>query len=361
MFDACIIGAGGIVGAAIARELAEHGLSVAGLEKHESPCQETSGLNSRVIHSGFHEIPGTLKANLAREGASLISRYAEERGIKLMKTGMLIAIPHGGIREGLWKDVDALWRLWTQSRRQGIPFQFLVSPSRVRKIAPVQALGGIFIPSVCVIDLEALASSLTEDARRAGAQLFYGSEVTSIGVDGSNYVIESSNGQFRAPIAINSAGLRAHEISRLAGGPDYKVEFLRGDYYELAGGVDRWNIRTLIYPAMPPRSASKGIHFGPHTDGRLYIGPSASPPSSPVGKEVFLQAGRRFLPGLTRDDLEWAYAGIRPKISDSGKSDFVIRVERHHPMLINLIGIDSPGLSASMAIAAYVRGLIGRQ
>src|SRR5262245_26828318 len=100
MFDACIIGAGGVVGAAIARELAQQGLSVAALEKHRIACQETSGLNSRVIHSGFHEAPKSLKAKLAFEGSRLIHQYAEERGIKLLNTGMLIAIPHGSIRQG---------------------------------------------------------------------------------------------------------------------------------------------------------------------------------------------------------------------------------------------------------------------
>src|SRR5215510_6787108 len=103
MFDACIIGAGGIVGCAIARELASRGLSVAAIEKHSAACQETSGRNSRVIHSGFHEIPGTLKARLARDGSQLMIRYARERAVKLLETGMLIAIPHGSIRAGLWR------------------------------------------------------------------------------------------------------------------------------------------------------------------------------------------------------------------------------------------------------------------
>src|SRR5579871_4370513 len=102
MFDVCIIGAGGIVGCAIARELALNGFSVVGIEKRPAACGETSGLNSRVIHSGFHEVPGTLKAELAREGSRLIIPYAEERGIPLLHTGMLIAIPHAGIRAVLW-------------------------------------------------------------------------------------------------------------------------------------------------------------------------------------------------------------------------------------------------------------------
>src|SRR5436853_2655483 len=121
MFDVCIIGAGGIVGCAVARELATHGLSVAGIEKHAGLCQETSGLNSRVIHSGFHEVPGTMKAQLARAGSAQIARYATERGIPLLRTGMLIAIPRGSLRAGLWHDAGALWNLWRGGRRQAIP------------------------------------------------------------------------------------------------------------------------------------------------------------------------------------------------------------------------------------------------
>src|SRR5206468_11691153 len=132
MFDICIIGGGGIVGCAIARELAQRGLSVVAVEKHETFCKETSGLNSRVIHSGFHEAPGTLKAKLARDGSLLMLRYAEEHGIPFLKTGMLIAIPHGGIGAGLWREADALWNLSRQGRRQNIPFQFIFTPSGVR-------------------------------------------------------------------------------------------------------------------------------------------------------------------------------------------------------------------------------------
>src|SRR5437867_3750737 len=103
MFDACIVGAG-IVGCAIARELAQRGLSVIVIEKHESACKETSGLNSRVIHSGFHEAPGTLKAKFALAGSKQIIDYAENRGIPFLRTGMLIAVPYGSVRAGLWRE-----------------------------------------------------------------------------------------------------------------------------------------------------------------------------------------------------------------------------------------------------------------
>jgi len=358
MYDVCIIGAGGIVGCSIARELALQGLSVVALEKHSAACQETSGLNSRVIHSGFHEKPGTLKASLAREGSALIKRYAQERGIPVLNTGMLIAVPHGAIQSGLWKDLGSLWTLWRQGRSQHIPFQFVISPQGIRRIAPVRALCGIFIPTVSVIDLEALAAYVTAEALQAGASFFYSSEVTEISADDHSYWIRTKNDDFRSGALVNSAGLSAHNISRMAGGPNYELEFLRGDYYELVGGIARWNIQTLVYPAMPEGSRSKGVHFGPRTDEKLYIGPSATPAPQQASKELFLEAARKFLPSVVDDDLQWAYAGIRPK-HKSG--DFIIRLDRKTPPLVNLIGIDSPGLSASMAIGRYVAELLNAE
>jgi glycerol-3-phosphate dehydrogenase len=359
MFDVCIIGAGGVVGCAIARELAQQGFSVAGVEKHETACRETSGLNSRVVHSGFHEIFGTLKAQLASEGSRLLIQYAEKRKIRLLKTGMLIAVPHGSIRAGLWKEAGALWNLWRQGRGQNIPLRFIFTPNRIRKLAPIEALGGIYIPSVCVIDLEQFVSSLERDAKAAAAQFLYQSEVTGIAVNASTFQLRTSQGELRSRMLINSAGLHAHEISVMAGGPKYEMEFIRGDYYELAGGVERWNVRTLVYPAAPPRSRTKGIHFGPRTDGRLFLGPSASPKMETAPKQLFLEAGRKFIPAIQEKDLDWAYAGIRPKrVPVDGRSDFTIALDRTTPPLINLIGIDSPGLSASMAIARYVGRIV---
>ncbi len=360
MFDICIIGAGGVVGAAIAREAALQGRSVVALEKHDSACRETSGLNSRVIHSGFHEHPNTLKAELALEGSRLLTQYVEAHGVEHSRTGMLIAIPYGAVSEGLWRDPGALWNLWRRGRSHKVPFRFVLSQSAIHALAPIQAIGGIFIPSVYVINIEQTVASLQKDAEEAGARFLYQSDVVDIGKERDSYRVITLDGkEVRAHTLINSGGLRAHEISVMAGGPSYRVDFLRGDYYELAGGIARWGIRTLVYPAMPPNSPSKGVHFGPRTDGKLYFGPSATLQSEPMSKPLFLAAARRFLPQLQSDDLQWAYAGIRPKhAAGGGKADFVIRLDCTTPPLINLIGIDSPGLSASMAIAERVVGMI---
>ncbi|HEY2384012.1 MAG TPA: FAD-dependent oxidoreductase [Terriglobia bacterium] len=354
MFDACIIGGGGVAGAAITRELALQGLKVIAIEKHDGACRETSGLNSRVIHSGFHEMPGTLKANLARAGSHLMIEYARKHGIRLLESGMLIAVPHGSIRAGLWREASSLWHLWRQGRRQAVPFRFILTPSGIRRIAPVEAMGGIFIPAVCIVEIEALVESVICEAKAAGAEFLFETEVTGITATNRDHILQTTGPEIQARILINSAGLRAHEVSLMAGGPKYEIEFIRGDYYELDGGTDRWGIRTLVYPAMPPHSRSKGIHFGPRTDGRLYIGPSATPAFREAPKEMFVDAARKFLPDIRETDLRWAYSGMRPKC---GK-DFTIRLERSQPPLVNLIGIDSPGLSSSMAIARHVAEIV---
>jgi glycerol-3-phosphate dehydrogenase len=367
-YDVCIAGAGGVVGLAIAREAALKGHTVAAIEKHSAPGKETSGRNSRVIHSGFHERQGSLKAKFALRGSALIVEYARNKGVPLLRTGMLIAVPRGAVRQGLWRETHALCNAWFRGRATGVPFRFVFSSSGIRRFAAVNAIGGIFIPSVHVIDVESFMAAMEQDAASSGAEFFYGREIRDIRADGSAYLVATSMGEFRTRILVNTAGLHASRISIMAGGPGYPIEFLRGDYYEIAGGVARWNISTLVYPAMPPRAPSKGIHFSPRTDGRLFIGPNACRVQEPGAyeeqpslKPMFMDAARRFLPEIRDTDLRWAYCGIRPKLAlPDGKDDFVIRLDRQHPPLINVIGIDSPGLSASLAIGEYVEAMLQR-
>jgi glycerol-3-phosphate dehydrogenase len=273
---------------------------------------------------------------------------------------MLIAIPRGAIRHGLWREAGALWHLWRNGRSHGIQFQWITSSKGIKDIAPVDAVGGIFIPSVAVVDVVQLITYLQRDAVEKQAEIHYSCPAENIAKTAHHYVVSTPGAQFEAPVLVNSGGLTATAISEMAGGPRYSVQLLRGEYYELQGGIARWGIRTLVYPAMPAHSPSKGMHFGPRTDGRLFIGPNAMDASSPPApKELFLQAARKFLPQITEEDLEYSCAGIRPKHTDPrGVSDFVIRADCTNPKLINLIGIDSPGLSSSMAIANRVADML---
>jgi murein DD-endopeptidase MepM/ murein hydrolase activator NlpD len=123
-------------------------------------------LNSRVVHSGFHEKPGTLKARLALAGSRLLIQYASDKGVPLLRCGMLIAVPRSAIREGLWKEIGSVWHLWRGGRSHDIEFQWIVSSRSVSRIAPIEALGGIFIPSVCVVNVEQLIGALQQDEKR---------------------------------------------------------------------------------------------------------------------------------------------------------------------------------------------------
>ena len=260
-FDVCVIGAGGVVGSAVVRSLAERGLSVIGLEKHDGPARETSGLNSRVIHSGFHETPGTLKSQLALAGSRMMAEYTTKANIATLKTGMLIAVPRGAIQHGLWREAGALWHLWRNGRSHGVTFQWIVSSGGIRKIAPIDALGGIFIPSVFVVDVLQLISSLQQNALKRNAEIHYSAAVENISKQSDHYVVCSSAKELTARALVNSAGLAATTISEMAGGPRYSVQLLRGEYYELQGGIARWGIRTLVYPANACAIAIEGSPF----------------------------------------------------------------------------------------------------
>src|SRR5262249_12289596 len=148
------------------------------------------------------------------------------RGVQLMKTGMLIAVPRGAIRNGLWSEAGALWHLWKNGRAHGIKFQWIASSAGIRRIAPIEAIGGIFIPSVSVVDVLQLITSLQSDAIEKKAEIHYSSAVQAIVKTASHYVISTPLEEFAARTLVNSAGLSAPAISQMAGGPVYSIQLL---------------------------------------------------------------------------------------------------------------------------------------
>ncbi len=364
-YDIAVIGAGA-VGCAIARTLALRYPSkrIAVFERLPDAGQETSLRNSGILHSGMHERPGSWKADFSREGSHLAVDYHRSLGLPIRQCGMLVAVSSDAMRRGLYKEWRSLWSLIQRGRAQDISFTFLTRWG-VQKLEPeVQVLGGIYIPNVWVIDPTVFVRSLRKDAENAGAEFFFESPVTALTVSGGVWHIETSWRRFASRVLVNAAGLYADDIAALAGCPYYKIYPWRGEYYEIVNPRYTSSVRHLVNPVMP-HTQGKGILLGPRLDGRLYIGPNnrlvprkdyymedRTPP------DVFVQAARRFLPDITAKDLSWAYEGMRPKLSDTAQeSDFIIQVDRAYPPLVNLVGIDSPGLSAAMAIARYVASM----
>ena len=369
-YDVCIVGAG-VVGCAIARELGcrqrDSPLRIVVFEQHERVGEETSRRNSGVLHSGIHEHPRSLKGQLAREGSALAVSYALQHGIPLLRTGMVIAISWEDVRRGLWREVSTLRRLLVNAWRTNIRVSF-VTPSGLHAWEPnLRSCGGIIIPSVSVIDPLAFVQSLRTDSEATGTEFAFNNRVISIDEEATAYVVTTDRQRIRAACLINAAGLHADDIAALAlHNKKYTISPLRGEYYELVTPEKKGLIGHLVYPALPPHATGKGIHFSPRPNGQLFVGPNEvaiqdktdyTSHKTPPG--VFVEALQKFLPALTERDLSWAYSGIRPRVvaADGRKSDFIVSVDREDPPLINLVGIESPGLSAALALARHVSDL----
>ncbi len=369
--DISIIGAG-VVGCAIAHELAakyrDKSLRIIVLEKHAEVGEESSGRNSGVLHSGIHERPHSLKARLAREGSALALSYALQNRIPHLKTGMIIAISSSDIRRGLWREASSLCRLWLNAWKTNIRVT-LVTPSRLRVWEPnLHAACGIFIPSVSVIDSYALVQSLRSAAEANGVEFAFNNQVIGIDPGATGYLLTTDRQKLFAACLINAAGVYADEIAALAMPANkYTIHPVRGEYYEVVTPEKKNLLRRLVYPALPPHAVGKGIHFGPRPNGQVFLGPNTVPvkdkgdyTSEKTPPSVFVEAWQKFLPALEERDLRWAYSGIRACArsgNSDGKGDFIISADCEDPPLVNLIGIESPGLSAALAIARRVSGM----
>lgn len=360
--DIAVIGAG-VVGCAISRELSLRYpyLNISVLEKWQTAGLETSNRNSGVIHSGLHQNPGSLKADLNLKGSKLAVEYLTSKNLPIMQPGMLIIIPRDIAINGISEELKSFLNLIRNGRSQNIRFRFLL-PAGIKKLEPnIKVLCGIFIPGVWVIDPLEFVKSLQKDAQAEGVNFLFNQEVIEIVIEDKGYLLITQETEIKTRLLINAAGLYAGEISAMAGFPNYATSLWRGEYYEICKEKQEI-VSRLIYPVMASGYPSKGVHFGPRVDGRLFLGPNArlvpskdyytldkTPPSE------FLEIVRRFCPDITEKDIQWAYSGIRPKLPNN---DFVIRMDRENPPLLNLVGIESPGLSASMAIAKYAADLI---
>jgi glycerol-3-phosphate dehydrogenase len=366
-YDVCIVGAG-VVGCAIARELMgrhwDKPLRIIVLEQHDRVAEETSGRNSGVLHSGIHEQPGSLKGQLAREGSELAVAYALKHRIPLLRTGMVIAISWKDIRRGLWREASVLRRLLINARKTRVRISF-VTPFGLRALEPnLRSCCGIVLPDVSVIDSLAFVQSLRTVSEAAGAEFAFNNRVMGIEEDAASYIVTTDRQRVRAACLINAAGLYSDDIAALAlRHKKYSIYPVRGEYYEVVTPEKRNLIGRLVYPALPPHATGKGIHFSPRPNGRLFVGPNEVTVEDKAGYTLrktppgmFVEALQKFSPTLKESDLEWAYSGIRPCLmtGNGRKSDFVIAVDNESPPLINLVGIESPGLSAALALARHV-------
>ena len=372
--DVIIIGAGG-VGCAVARELARYELKITVLEKECDAAAGTSGRNSAVVHAGFNNRPGSMMAALCVEGNKGFEKLSRELGFPYRRTGKVLVAFDG-------EDMDILGRILRQGEENGCEGLRLIDADELRERIPgTGGIGGMLSPGTAIFDPFTYCIALAENAIDNGVHFHFNSEVVSIGRAGSRAegagspagqmfsVATAAGERYEAPVLINCAGLGAGRISEMAGVPGYRIYPCRGQYFILDKVADEL-LPVPVYPAPKPGIGGLGVHLTPTIDGNIIIGPSAEyidddadyACTEEVMEELFREA-QMLLPAISRRHVIGNYAGIRPKLAPPGEGgyrDFVIREEESCPGLINLIGIESPGLTASLPIARMVCGLVGR-
>ncbi len=357
-----VIGAGA-VGLAIGYQLAKTDPDLVVVDKETGFGKHTSSRNSEVIHNGHYYPPGSLKAKLCVRGNSLLYGYLAKHAIAHANTGKIIV----AMDESEKKLLEEYLKTGQENGCQGMT---LLNQEEVRDLEPVvKCTAGLYVPSTGVFDTHGFMSSLESRIEKQGAFTVYGMRVMAIRWEDGQYIVEFANGEaFRCKRLINSGGLWADQLARMAGVDidkmGLKLHWCKGEYYKTnkLGGI-----RHLIYPVADPKGVFLGIHLTLNLNGEIRFGPNAYYRESLDYRfdEGFLnefhRAVSRYLE-LKVDDLMPDDTGIRPKLQGPGDGfrDFYIQEESRNglPGLVNLIGIESPGLTASLAIAEYVNSLM---
>ena len=360
----CVVVGAGVIGLALARHLAIAGREVLVLERHASFGTETSSRNSEVIHAGLHYPQGSLKARTCVQGRELLYAYCERNGIRYSRCGKLIVATN----EAQLLD---LARIREAGRLNGVDDLVELSRDDACALEPELACAGALLsPSTGIIDSHALMLSLLGEAESAGAVFVFRSPVRAMRVVREGIELDCGDAAtetIRARWVVNAAGLGAVELAtRMAGFPQGEVPrayLAKGSYFTLAG---RAPFSRLVYPV--PEPGGLGVHLTLDLAGQARFGPDVEWVNSvdyavdARRSERFYAAIRHYWPALRDGALLPAYSGMRPKISGSGEPavDFRIDGPAKHgvPGMVNLFGIESPGLTAALAIARQVAEIV---
>jgi L-2-hydroxyglutarate oxidase LhgO len=357
--DCLVIGAG-VVGLAVARALARAGREVIVVEAEGTIGAGTSSRNSEVIHAGIYYPTGLVKTRLCVEGKAMLYAFCAEFGVPHRRCGKLIVAADE-------TETAKLAALEAQAKANGVHDLVWLSGAEARALEPaLVAHRALLSPSTGIIDSHALMLALKGDAEAHGAMVALETPVISGRVEADGVVIETGGAepmQLKAALVVNAAGLGAQAVARaIAGMPVEKIPPLhlaKGNYFGLAV---RPPFSRLVYPM--PAEGGLGVHLTLDLAGQARFGPDVEWLEAidygvdPRRADSFYAAIRIYWPGLPDDSLQPAYAGIRPKIARPGGSstDFLIQTETDHGVrgLVNLFGIESPGLTASLALAEEV-------
>jgi glycerol-3-phosphate dehydrogenase len=372
--DVIIVGAG-VIGCAAARILAMTNLSILIIEKEPDTGFGISSRNSGVVHSGIHYIPGSNRAIYNVRGNRMMEELCSELKVPFKRSGKItVAFSND--------QVPALTTLLKQGIANGVPGIKLIGKNEMEILQPgTIGKAALYTPSTGIVSPYELTIAFAESAYANGADFKFNHTVTSIEVPNpalrkEHFLIHTKHvdnsgtktNTYKAKIVINAAGLSSADIAKMAGIDDYTIYPCRGEYYVLDKRL-RDSLNLLIYPVPGAHSSGLGIHLTNTVDGNILIGPSNEyiiddeDSSTTIDvMEALREEGHHLLPTLGSSDFIRSFAGIRPKLAppeEGGFRDFVIESRPDVPGFINLTGIESPGLTASPAIAEQVKLLVG--
>jgi L-2-hydroxyglutarate oxidase LhgO len=357
-FDVLVIGAG-VVGAATASALARKKFSVIVVEAGPRIAEGVTSRNSGVIHAGLYYPSSSVKAETCIRGKSLLYEWARAKNVPHKQIGKLII----ATAESQLANLEAIYQNALASGAAGLE---LLSEHQIMQGEPaIKAVRAIYSKETGIVDQFELTKSFLTDAEENEAMLLLNCKVESIERTSGGYSIGSTRGPIEAGMVINAAGLASDEIAALAGVHKYKIYPCKGNYFRLRSPK---HFNHLIYPVKDPASPGLGVHLTIGLDGGYRLGPDAEFVSSKEDfseakhkQKDFFESACKLLGAENIESVEYDTCGIRPKLRaphEKEEKDFVVSEDL--PGLINLIGIESPGLTASMAIAEKVARLASR-
>lgn len=359
--EAIVVGAG-VVGLAIARALAKSGRETLVLEAETLIGSGTSSRNSEVIHAGIYYPKGSLKARSCVEGRDRLYRYAASRGVPHKRLGKLIVATEDA-------EIPIIRKLQKTAADNGVDDLLMIDRSAALALEPnLRCVAALISPSTGIIDSHQLMLAYQGDAEAKGAVVAFGTRLERGMVADRGLRVIAGGTEIACDMLVNSAGLAAQGVAQaIEGFPKSAIPkpwFVKGNYFTLEGKPP---FSRLIYPV--PAHAGLGVHVTVDLGGQVRFGPDTEEISDfnydvdPARGLSFYEAIRRYYPDLRDGSIKPAYSGIRPKLeaAKAGQVDFVIQGPRDHgvPGMVNLFGIESPGLTASLALADHALRALG--
>jgi L-2-hydroxyglutarate oxidase LhgO len=355
--DVAIIGAG-VTGLASAAAIARRGLTTCVLERHPRPGLDTSTHNSGVIHAGIYYPPGSLKGKLCVLGARLMYEFCAARGVPHERCGKLIVAQDP-------EEVAALEALLHRGRGNGVEGLSFVTDAFVHEREPhVHCHAAMFSRDSGIVDAEAYVKALLRSGEAEGALFLPGTRFIRAEPDPAGIRLRTERETILARQVVNAAGLYADEVSCLLGGESFTIYPARGEYAELIPSR-RFLVKSLVYPL--PHGHGLGVHLVRTPSGAVWLGPTVKYQdrkddyeNDRLPVDAFVEPAQRLIPSVRPEDLRLSGSGIRAKLHPPAESfaDFMIRRDRINPAIVQAAGIDSPGLTSSLAIGQLVSEIV---